>query len=135
MFGERLKSARLAAGLTQEDLGKAIGKHKIYICQIENGYCLPNEPDLLKINQILKNQNNNLQYPQVITHKKAGYNSVNQNPRPDTYKLTVALNRGDFSLLTKENLKKAGYKNLQEFIKIAYNQLIKDLEKRSISNE
>ena len=135
MFGERLKSARLAAGFTQQEMGASIGKDKILISKIESGYCLPNLQDLQKICEMLHTTPQKLQYPRVATAKIEVATSILANPRPNTYKLTVALNRGDFSLLTKENLKKAGYKNLQEFIKIAYNQLIKDLEKRSISNE
>ena len=135
MFGERLKSARLAAGLTQQEIGDCINKDKRIVSRFESDYCLPNLQDLHKICEMLHTTPKKLQYPRVATAKTEVATAILANPRPDTYKLTVALNRGDFSLLTKENLKKAGYKNLQEFIKIAYNQLIKDLEKRSISNE
>ena len=53
MFSEQLKKARLNVGYTQRELGEAIGKHKIYICQLEKNYCLPTEQDLQKICEIL----------------------------------------------------------------------------------
>ena len=36
-FGENLRAARLKAGLKQEDLAKAAGRHSTYVSNVEQG--------------------------------------------------------------------------------------------------
>ena len=131
MFGERLRGARIAAGYTQQQLGEAIGKHKIFICQIENGYCLPTECELLQICKLLNTTASKLEFPQVITSKKRVITDPQRKSSTTTYKLTVALDRAKFPKLTKKDLKKAGYSNLQQFIGMAY----RHLEMQLLNNE
>lgn len=127
MFGEKLRTARINAGYTQQQLGEAIGKHKIFICQVENGYCLPTESELKEICKLLNVSPTELEFPQVITPKKRVITSRPRKSSTTTYKLTVPLDRAKFPKLTKSNLKKAGYENLEQFIKVAYCQLEKQL--------
>lgn len=127
MFGEKLRLARINAGYTQQQLGEAIGKHKIFICQVETGYCLPTESELTEICKLLKVSPIELDFPQVITQKTRVITDRHRKSSTTTYKLTVPLDRAKFPKLTKSNLKKAGYANLEQFISVAYCQLEKQL--------
>ena len=128
MFSEQLRKARLNAGYTQKQLGEAIGKHKIYICQLEKNYCLPTEQDLQKICKILHTTPTKLGFLQVITPKTRVITQKKTQPRIEVYRLTVPLDRTEFSKLTKSNLKKCGYNNLREFMAMAYMQLENQLQ-------
>ncbi len=128
MFAEKLKDARINAGLTQKQLGELIGKDKFIISKFENGYCLPNLQDLEKICEILHITAKKLGYQQVATTPKQVATSHKAKTRPNTYKLTATLNRDDFKELTKSNLKKCGCKNLADFIKLGYEELLKKLQ-------
>lgn len=48
-----LKNRRLELGLTQEELGKEIGKNKRYISDLENGHSLPSVYMLKKLCSVL----------------------------------------------------------------------------------
>ena len=128
MFSDKLRQARIKAGCTQKQLGEAIGKHKIYICQLEKNYCLPTEQDLQKICEILHTTPAELDFLQVITQKTRVITQKKAPPRVDVYRLTVPLDRAKFSKLTKQNLKKCGYNNLREFMEMAYEQLTNQLK-------
>ena len=129
MFAEKLKQARLQAGLTQQELGETINTDKRMVSKFESGYCLPTETDLQTFCKILNTTPQKLEYPQVATQKTQVATNTKAKPRLDTYRLNVVLDRGNFSKLTKENLKKCGYKNLTEFISMAYEQLEKQLKR------
>lgn len=128
MFNEQLKKARLNAGLTQQQLGETINTDKRMVSKFEGGYCLPTAKDLDIICKILKTTPQKLHFPSVATSKIKVATKTKQKSSIDTYKLTVELNRGDFSKLTKSNLKKCGYNNLKEFISMAYEQLENQLQ-------
>ena len=131
MFEERLREARISAGLTQQRLGEAIGKDKIWVCKFEGGYCLPTNNDLQIICQVLHTTPKLLEFPVVATSKKRVATSTQRKSSTTTYKLTVALDRANYPKLTKSNLKKAGYSNLQQFIGMAY----RHLEMQLLNNE
>lgn len=128
MFGKKLKEARLNAGLTQKELGQLIGKDKVLICKFEGGVCLPNEKDLAIICEKLNTNPFELNFPIVATSKTRVATSNKSKSSINTYKLSVLLNKSEFSKLTKENLKSAGFNNLKEFINVAYSQLEKNLK-------
>mgnify|MGYP001230993516 CR=1 FL=1 len=48
-----LKLARLAQGMSQADLGKAIGKHQTSVSELERGYRVASARDRKKIAQAL----------------------------------------------------------------------------------
>lgn len=49
MIGKRLKELRIQKGLSQQDLGDAIGVTKVSICGYENGTRLPNLEKLVSL--------------------------------------------------------------------------------------
>ena len=53
MNGERLKRERLSKGLTQEDLGYAVGIRNVTISQYESGARTPSSPILSKLAGVL----------------------------------------------------------------------------------
>lgn len=128
MFAEKLREARVRAGLTQTQLGELINTDKYMICKFEKGCCLPNEQDLNIICKNLQTTPQKLEFPKVATPKTQVATHQKRKSSTSTYKLTVALNRCEFSQLTASNLKKCGYKNLQEFVKMAYEQLQNQLQ-------
>lgn len=131
MFAEKLKEARIRAGYTQQMLGETFGKDKIWVCKFEAGVCLPTQQDLQKICEVLDVTAQDLDYPQVATSKKRVATDSKRKSSTTTYKLTVPLDRAKFSKLTKENLKKCGYSNLQQFLGMAY----RHLEQQLLNNE
>ena len=54
MVGKRLKELRMEKGLSQQELGIAIGVTKVSICGYENGTRLPNLEKLIKLADILE---------------------------------------------------------------------------------
>ncbi len=48
-FGQRVREARLAAGLTQEALAEATGLHPTFISNVERGYRVPTVATLLRL--------------------------------------------------------------------------------------
>ena len=48
-FGERVRAARKAAGLTQEALAEAAELHPTFISNIERGYRVPTVPTMLRV--------------------------------------------------------------------------------------
>lgn len=48
-FGQRVREARLAAGLTQEALAEAAGLHPTFISNVERGYRVPTVATLLRL--------------------------------------------------------------------------------------
>lgn len=127
MFGEKLRLARINAGYTQQQLGECFGKDKIWVCKFEAGYCLPTNNDLQIICEVLHTTPTLLDFPSVATAKTRVATDRHRKSSTTTYKLTVPLDRAKFPKLTKSNLKKAGYANLEQFISVAYCQLEKQL--------
>ena len=54
MIGKRLKELRIQKGLSQQDLGDAIGVTKVSICGYENGTRLPNLEKLVSLAEKLE---------------------------------------------------------------------------------
>ena len=132
MFAEKLKEARVHAGLTQSQLGELINTDKRMISKFEGGFCLPTTDDLEIICKKLQTTPQKLKFPQVATAKTQVATRPTSKSSITTYKLSVALDRSEFAELNKSNLKKCGYKNLEEFLKMAYKQLQKQLDKIKI---
>lgn len=53
MLGARLKEARVAAGMSQADVAKAIGVSQPAYCYIENGDKMPSLPVAKQLSKIL----------------------------------------------------------------------------------
>ena len=134
MFAEKLREARVQAGLTQSQLGELINTDKRMISKFEGGFCLPTGNDLEIICKKLQTTPQKLEFPQVATAKTQVATRPKHKSSASTYKLTVALNRSEFSQLTQSNLKKCGYNNLQEFVKMAYEQLQNQLQILELNN-
>ena len=132
MFAEKLKEARVQAGLTQTQLGELINTDKRMISKFEGGFCLPTGNDLEIICKKLQTTPQKLDFPQVATAKTQVATRPTRKSGITTYKLSVALDRSEFAELNKSNLKKCGYKNLEEFLRMAYKQLQKQLDKIKI---
>lgn len=54
MIGKRVKELRMKKGLSQQELGNAIGVTKVSICGYENGTRLPNLEKLVKLAEVLE---------------------------------------------------------------------------------
>jgi transcriptional regulator with XRE-family HTH domain len=134
MFAEKLKEARIASGLSQKYIAEQLQLTRPIYNQIEQGKILPKIEDLPKIAKILNIDTQKLQNAMCIHTKTACIHYPKRKSSTSTYKLTVALNRGEFSQLTASNLKKCGYKNLQEFVKMAYEQLQNQLQIIELNN-
>ena len=133
MFAEKLKEARIASGLSQKYIAEQLQLTRPIYNQIEQGKILPKIEDLPKIAQILNIDTQKLQNAMCIHTKTACIHRPTHKNNITTYKLTVTLNRSEFVKLNKSNLKKCGYENLEDFLRMAYKQLQKQLDK--IENE
>lgn len=122
-FGKELKTARISAQLTQQNLGEAIGKSKIFISQLENGYCLPTKEDFEKIKSILQKRIEKINLTQVITRKTRVITDTNSNSSAIPYVVHINALRSDFPLLTKNNINRAGFKGLRGVFMEGYQQL------------
>lgn len=130
MFNERLKEARIRAGYTQQQVADVLKISRPIYNQIEVGKILPNPDDVTKIEKFLNLSMGELSKHMCIHTKTECIHRPPRKSNTSTYKLTVLLNRGDFPKLTKSNLKKAGYQNLQQFIAVAYQQLENQLNEK-----
>lgn len=54
MIGKRVRELRMERGLSQQELGLAIGVTKVSICGYENGTRLPNLEKLIKLAETLE---------------------------------------------------------------------------------
>jgi transcriptional regulator with XRE-family HTH domain len=48
-FGQRVREARLAAGMSQEDLAEAANLHRTFVSNVERGYRVPSVVTLLHL--------------------------------------------------------------------------------------
>lgn len=64
-FGQTIKEARIAAGMTQDSLAEQAGVTPRYIMAIENGNKYPRMPVLLKIIRALKISADTIFYPEI----------------------------------------------------------------------
>jgi transcriptional regulator with XRE-family HTH domain len=53
-FGEALREARMARGLSQEGLGHEAGRHRTYISELERGTHSPSINTVLLLAEVLK---------------------------------------------------------------------------------
>ena len=63
--GERLRQVRIAKGLTQEELGNAVGRSRSYIVQIERGAMNPSEEVALGLEDVLLRGADSTPLPQL----------------------------------------------------------------------
>ncbi len=49
-----LRAARVLSGLTQEDLGAAIGKQQAWVSLVESGRMLPTKSEAAEISKVLR---------------------------------------------------------------------------------
>lgn len=54
MIGKRVRELRMERGMSQQELGLAIGVTKVSICGYENGTRLPNLEKLIKLAEVLE---------------------------------------------------------------------------------
>ena len=127
-LGKNIKQARIKANLTQTQLGKSIGKDKAFISHIENDYFIPTLNDLQKICDILKVNPYKMNFPRVATLKTRVATRVNSKTRVDTYQIHIEARRGDFPLLTKNNIKRCNYRGLRDIFKIGYDSFKNQVE-------
>ena len=66
MIGKRVRELRMEKGLSQQELGIAIGVTKVSICGYENGTRLPNLEKLIKLADILETTTDYLLGREVI---------------------------------------------------------------------
>ena len=59
-FGQRVRAARLEAGMSQEALAEATELHPTFISNVERGYRVPSVPTLLRLAAGLKVNPSNL---------------------------------------------------------------------------
>lgn len=128
MLGDRLREARLCAGISQKAIAEILNIDRPTYNKIEQNKIAPKYEDLPKLAQTLNVDLATLQKSMCAHAKIECAHTPKCKSGIDTYKLTVVLNRGEFAKLTKSNLKKCGYNNLREFIQIAYVQLVNQLK-------
>lgn len=131
MFGERLREARIAAGYTQQQVAELLKIDRPTYNKIEQDKVAPKYEDLPKLAKMLKVDTKLLQKYMCAHAKNECAHTQDSKSSTTTYKLTVALDRAKFPKLTKKDLKKAGYSNLQQFIGMAY----RHLEMQLLNNE
>lgn len=54
MIGKRVRELRIEKGMSQQELGNAIGITKVSICGYENGTRIPNLEKLIKLAEVLE---------------------------------------------------------------------------------
>lgn len=54
MIGKRLKDLRIEKGMSQQELGQAVGITKVSVCGYENGTRIPNLEKLVKLAEALE---------------------------------------------------------------------------------
>lgn len=54
MVGKRVRELRIKRGLSQQDLGLAIGVTKVSVCGYENGTRIPNLEKLIRLAEVLE---------------------------------------------------------------------------------
>lgn len=127
MFGEKLRTARINAGYTQQQVADLLKIDRPTYNKIEQDKVAPKYDDLPKLANMLKVDIKLLQKYMCAHPKTECAHTQTSKSSTTTYKLTVPLDRAKFPKLTKSNLKKAGYVNLEQFIEMAYCQLEKQL--------
>lgn len=79
MIGKRLKEMRIQKGLSQQDLGNAVGVTKVSVCGYENGTRLPSLEKLVKLAEVLETTTDYLlgrELPVVIDETKMYVGSI-----------------------------------------------------------
>lgn len=128
MLSEILRQARLKVGISQKTVAELLEIDRPTYNKIEQNKIAPKYEDLPKLAKLLKLDLKELQKSMCAHPKTQCAHSITRKSSIDVYRLTVPLNRADFSQLTKLNLKKCGYNNLTEFMAMAYEQLVNQLK-------
>ena len=123
MLSEILRQARLKVGISQKTVAELLEIDRPTYNKIEQNKIAPKYEDLPKLAKLLKLDLKELQKSMCAHPKTQCAHSITRKSSIDVYRLTVPLNRFEFSKLTKSNLKKCGYNTLNDFIKMAYEQL------------
>ena len=79
LIGKRIKELRIEKGLSQQELGTAIGVTKVSVCGYENGTRLPNLEKLVKLAEVLQTETDYLlgrEVPVVNTENKTYIGSI-----------------------------------------------------------
>ena len=123
MLNEVLREARLRLKISQKTVAELLEIDRPTYNKIEQNKIAPKYEDLPKLAKLLKLDLKELQKSMCAHPKTQCAHSITRKSSIDVYRLTVPLNRFEFSKLTKSNLKKCGYNTLNDFIKMAYEQL------------
>ena len=70
MIGKRVKELRIKLGLSQQELGNAVGVTKVSICGYENGSRIPNLDNLVKLAHTLETTTDFLLGREVIVNNE-----------------------------------------------------------------
>lgn len=75
MIGKRVRELRIEKGMSQQELGNAIGVTKVSVCGYENGSRIPNLEKLIKLAEILETTSDYLLGREVpiINEENKGY--------------------------------------------------------------
>lgn len=128
MLANILRNARNEMGISQRKMAETLNIDRPTYNKIEQNKIMPRYEDLPKIAKTLNLDLKLLQKSMCAQPKIKRAHTPKRKSSITTYKLTVLLNKSDFSQLTKENLKKCGYSCYKDWISIAYKQLEKDLQ-------
>lgn len=132
MLAEIIREARLRAGISQKTIAELLQIDRPTYNKIEQNKIAPKFEDLPKLAQALNIDLKTLQKSMCAHLKNECAHRTTRKSSITTYKLSVALDRSEFAELNKSNLKKCGYKNLEEFLRMAYRQLQNQLDKIKI---
>ena len=121
-------------------LAQEIGTDEPMISKFANYKCLPIPVQMEKICESLDCQISDIYKDEEIyykqAHKKQTKKATNTAVLLDFYNLCVRLPRDACKWLARENLKKLGYKDLSDWIRDCYRQLLEKIKKdRSYANE
>jgi len=81
VIGERLRSARRTAGMSQRDLGEAVGRSAMAICKYERGLDVPSSGVLLRLAEALQVQTEYFVRPMTVELSKPSYRRRMSLPR------------------------------------------------------
>lgn len=121
-------------------LAQEIGADEPMISKFANYKCLPIPVQMEKICESLDCQISDIYKDEEIyykqAHRKPTKKATQKAELLDFYNLCVRLPRDACKWLARENLKKLGYKDLSDWIRDCYRQLLEKIKKdRSDANE
>lgn len=115
----KLQEIRLKAGVEQADLAKKVGTNAPMMSNFEHYKCLPVPNMLVRICAELKCNVLDIYEKNEIYSQTKGSNGARKNSS-DVYNLQARLPNEAREVLTSENLKLLGYRNITDFINKCY---------------